>query len=103
MVWIALGFMVLAVGGSIGVAAVRGWRAWRVFKGASSRVTDAIGACVATAGQAEARVAAIAAGGTRLGAATVRLQRSLAELEVIQQAAAEPRALARSLRTFGRA
>jgi hypothetical protein len=103
MVWIALVFMVLTVAGSAGIAALRGWRAWRAFKTTTSRVTDGIGAVLSTAGEAETRVVAIAEGAARFSAATGRLRRSRAELAVLQQAAGEPRALVRSLRSFGRA
>ena len=80
MIWIPVGFCLVAVLGSLAYAAFRGLRLWRTAR-------------------AEERALGLTEKSERLTAATERLQESLAELSAIRRAAAEPQALLRSLRS----
>jgi hypothetical protein len=96
--WIAVAFCVLAVGGSGGYAASKGWRAWLAFRGTSRRAGDALARVTASGAAAEAHAVRLSAGSERLAAAVERLRRSLAELAAIRAAAAEPQSLVAALR-----
>jgi flagellar hook-basal body complex protein FliE len=98
LTWISLLFLVVAVVGSIGVAASRGLRAWRTFKRFSKTTSSAIGDVLETTAEAERHAAAFTEGTEKLSAALTRLEESRAQLAVIQAAAAEARSSLTSLR-----
>ena len=98
MFWLALGFCVLAVLGSIGYAATRAWRLWKTVRATSTAASDAVGRVMTSAAAAEAHAVSLTAGSERLSAAIAHLQGSLEELAVIRAAAAEPRNLLASIR-----
>ncbi len=91
LTWISLLFLVLAVVGSIAVAASRGLRAWRTFRRFSKTTSAAIGGVLETAAEAEQHAVAFTEGTEKLSAALARLQESRAQLAVIQAAATEAR------------
>lgn len=99
MIWIPVGFCLVAVLGSLAYAAFRGLRLWRTARAVSRRASDAIEAVTASVARAEERALGLTEKSERLTAATERLQESLAELSAIRRAAAEPQALLRSLRS----
>jgi len=96
--WLALAFCLVAVVGSIGYAAVRGWRLWKTVRTTTKAATDAVGRVLSSAATAEEHAVALTAGTERLSAAVTHLQASLEELAVIRAAAAEPRDLLNSIR-----
>ncbi|MGN6800129.1 MAG: hypothetical protein ACTHKS_18490 [Gaiellaceae bacterium] len=98
MFWLALAFCLVAVIGSIGVAATRAWRLWRTVRATAKAATDAVGRVMTSAAAAEAHAVSLSAGTERLSAAIAHLQGSLEELAVIRAAAAEPRDLLKSIR-----
>jgi hypothetical protein len=97
-IWLSLAFCVVASSAAIVYAGLRGWRLWRSFWAGSKRLGDAIGEVAAAAEATERRAVEVTAGTERLLAAAERLQRSLAELQVLRAAAGEPRALLARLR-----
>jgi hypothetical protein len=96
--WLALAVCLLAVRGSIGYAAMRGWRLWKTARATATAATDAVGRVVTSAAAAEKRAVSLTSGTERLSAAVAHLQASLEELAVIRAAAAEPRKLLASIR-----
>jgi hypothetical protein len=92
LLWLPLAFLVVAIVGSLAVAALRAWRLWRTTRSLSRRLTEAIGRVTAASASAEERATALTGATERLGGAVARLQRSLAELAVLQEAAGEARA-----------
>jgi len=98
MLWGALAFCLAALLGSGTYAGVRGWSLWRALRDTTGRTTRALERVASTAAAVEARALAVSDGGARLARAADRLQRALAELDVVRAAAAEPRALLRSVR-----
>jgi hypothetical protein len=99
VIWIPVGFCLVAGLGSLAYAAFRGLRLWRTARAVSRRASDAIEAVTASVARAEERALGLTEKSERLTAATERLQESLAELSAIRRAAAEPQALLRSLRS----
>ena len=98
MFWLALAFCLVAVVGSIGYAAIRGWRLWKTVRATTKTATDAFGRVLSSAAAAEEHAISLTAGTERLSAAITHLQASLEELAVIRAAAAEPRDLLSSIR-----
>ena len=98
MFWLSLAFFIVAIVGSIGVAAMRGWRLWRTFSGASRQADDALARLTASAAAAEARANSLDAHSERLATAIASLQDALAEFQAIRAAAAEPLALLAEIR-----
>jgi hypothetical protein len=98
MIWGALAFCVLAVLGSLTYVALSGLRLWRTFRATARRATAGLERVTASAAAAEEHALGLTAGTERLATATSRLQEALAELAVIRTAAAEPRALLKSVR-----
>jgi hypothetical protein len=96
--WIPFAFLVVALVGSIAWAAARGWRLWRVFRGVSGRLLEAIGRVADAGVKAEERATSLSANGERLTAAIEHLQASLERLAVIRAAVAESKAAFGSLR-----
>ncbi len=86
-VWIALAVGALASLGGIARAARQGWRGWKTPRPVMSSITGAIEE-VATkaAATAEHATAAVERSG-EIAAANARLQQSLAELQVLRDAA----------------
>jgi uncharacterized membrane protein len=91
LTWISLLFLVLAVVGSIAVAATRALRAWRTFRRFSKTTSAAIAGVLETAAEAERHAVAFTEGTEKLSAALAHLERSRAELGVIQAAADQAR------------
>jgi hypothetical protein len=91
LTWVSLLFLVVAVSGSIAVAASRGLGTWRAFRRFSKAASAAIGEVLGTAAEAERHATAFTEGTERLSAALERLAESRAELAVIQAAAADAR------------
>ena len=98
LTWISLLFLVVAIVGSMAVAASRGLRAWRTFKRFSHTTSAAIAGVLQTAAEAERHAVAFTEGTEKLSAALTRLEESRAELAVIQAAATEARSSLTSLR-----
>src|SRR5665213_108195 len=69
LTWISLLFLVVALVGSIAVAASRGLRAWRTFKRFSKTTSVAIEAVLETAAEAEQHAVAFTEGTQKLSAA----------------------------------
>jgi hypothetical protein len=92
LTWVSLLFLVVAIGGSIAVAASRGLHTWRTFRRFSKTASAAIGEVLTTAAEAERHAVAFAEGTAKLSAALARLDQSRAELAVIQAAATEAKA-----------
>jgi uncharacterized membrane protein len=91
LTWISLLFLVVAVVGSIAVAATRALRAWRTFRRFSRTTSAAIAGVLETAAEAEQHAVAFTEGTEKLSAALAQLERSRAELAVIQAAADQAR------------
>ena len=98
LTWISLLFLVVAIVGSIAYAAARGLRAWRAFRRFSRTTSTAIGGVLETAAEAERHAVAFTEGTEKLSAALAHLERSRAELAVIQAAAAGARSSLLSFR-----
>jgi hypothetical protein len=96
--WLALAFCLVAVLGSIGYAATRGWRLWKTARATVRAANQAVGRVMSSAAAAEKRAVSLTAGTERLSDAITHLQASLEELAVIRAAAAEPRDLLKSIR-----
>jgi hypothetical protein len=96
--WLALAFCLLAVLGSLGYAATRGWRLWKTARATAGRANDAVERVMASAATAEEHAVSLTAGTERLSSAITHLQASLEELALIRAAAAEPRNLLNSIR-----
>jgi hypothetical protein len=87
LVWIALAVGVLATIGGAAHAARRGWRGWKTLGSVMSSITGALEE-VATKAAATAEHATVTVErGSEITAANERLQRSLAELHVLRNAA----------------
>jgi hypothetical protein len=93
LTWISVVFLILAAAGSIAVAGSRGLRAWRTFRRFSSTTSSAIGDVLAAAAEAERRADAVTDATEKLSAALAQLNKSRAELAVIEAAAAEAKSL----------
>jgi hypothetical protein len=91
LTWFSLLFLVVAVAGSIAVAALRGLRTWRTFRRFSRTTSSAIGEVLQTAAEAERHAAAFSEGTAKLSAALAHLEESRADLAVLEAAAAEAR------------
>ncbi|MBA3844991.1 MAG: hypothetical protein H0X39_20655 [Actinobacteria bacterium] len=98
LTWISLAFLLVAVLGSGTVLALRVLAAWRTFKAVSSAASDALGAVVQSAEQAETHALGLAGGSDRMAAANAHLQQSLAELGALRNAAGEAQALIAGIR-----
>ena len=98
MIWLALAFCLVSVFGSIGYAATRAWRLWKVVRATGRAANHAVSRVMSSAATAERRAASLSAGTERLSAAVARLQGSLEELALIRAAAAEPRKVLASIR-----
>ena len=96
--WASLAFFLVAILGSLVVAALRALRLWRTVRGTARRATESIGKVAEAAAAAERRATALTAKSDRLGAAVTHLQESLAELAVIRGAVAESQTLLGALR-----
>ncbi len=96
--WIALVFLVVALGVSLAVAVVHGLRLWRTFRRFSRATTRALDDVLRKTATTEERVTALAAAPERVGAATEHLQGSLAELAALRAAASEANAVVARLR-----
>ena len=98
LTWISLLFLGVAIVGSAAIAASRGLRAWRTFKRFSRTTSAAIADVLQTAAEAERHAAAFTEGSQKLSTALAHLERSRAQLAVIQAAATEARTSLTSLR-----
>jgi phage tail tape-measure protein len=98
MIWIAVAFCLLAVIGSIGYAATRGWRLWKTIRSTARAANYEVNRVMSSAAAAETRALSLTAGTERLSTAITHLQGSLQELAVIRAAADEPRSLLASIR-----
>ena len=98
VILLALAFLLVALLGSLAVAASRAWRLWKTFGRVSGRTGDALGALANKGAATEQRALGLSGNSERLAEATARLRRTLAEFAVIRTAAAEPRALFANLR-----
>ena len=98
LTWVSLLFLVVAAVGSITYATTRGLRAWRTFRRFSRTASSAIGGVLETATEAERHAAAFTESTEKLTSALTSLEKSRAELAVIQAAAGEARAPFTSLR-----
>jgi hypothetical protein len=92
LTWVSLLFLVVAVVGSVAFAASRALHAWRTFRRFSKTTSTAIAGVLQTAAEAERHAVAFTEGTEKLSAALARLEKSRAELAVIEAAAAEARA-----------
>jgi hypothetical protein len=87
LVWIALAVGVLATVGGATRAGLRGWAGWKTLSSVMSSITGAL-EDVATKAAATAEHATVTLErGSEIAAANERLQRSLAELHVLRNAA----------------
>jgi hypothetical protein len=100
LIWLCAAFLVVAVLGSLAVAATRGWRLWKTVSGTMGRIGDAVEHVVAATATAEQRATSLTENTERLNAGVVRLQESLAELAVLRGAADEFGEQLRTLRAF---
>ena len=91
LTWISLLFLVLAVLGSLAVAAARALGAWRTFRRFSRTASAAVGRVLETAAEAERHAVALTGGTEKLSAALARLEHSRARLAAIQAAATQAR------------
>jgi hypothetical protein len=98
VVWIALAVSVTFCVAATAVAAIRGLRAWRTFKAATTTLGDALEDFSRRADAAGAHAATAAEKTAHLTAAVLRLQRSLATLAVLESAVGETRALIAGVR-----
>jgi hypothetical protein len=89
--WAALTFLLVAVLGSIALAVTRGWRLWKTIGSFSGALAEPLENLSISAAAAEQKANSLDRHAGRLEAATVRLQQSIAELAVLQAAAAEAR------------
>ena len=92
LLWLPLAFLVVAVFGSLVVAAVRGRHLWRLARGVSGPLAEAVDRVAASAALAGEKADALAGAGERFDAARERLRHSVAELAVLQAAAGEVQA-----------
>jgi hypothetical protein len=90
--WLPLAFLLASLAGSIGWAALRGWRLWKAFRAVSGRLADEAARLVAKGEATEKRAVAATANAERLAATAERLQDSLAQLAVLRAAFGESRA-----------
>jgi hypothetical protein len=96
--WIALAAMIVSVGASLGLAAARGWRAWRTFRSFSRSIGRALDAVLASAAAAEERAVSLSAHTERLTLAVSHLQGSLDRVGRLRAAAGETQAAIARLR-----
>jgi hypothetical protein len=96
-VWIALALGFLAVVVPAASATAHGLRTWRTAHRLMGKLGQELEGLEARATAAGEKAAAAGGQGEELAAATERLQHSLAQLAVLREAAAEARALPRSL------
>ena len=89
--WFPVGFLLLALAGSLAVLTRKGLRMWRSFRTFSSSMEQALAAVDAAATEAEAHATAFTAATERLERARTRLAASLAELAVLRAAVDEVR------------
>ena len=87
--WLCLAFLVVATLGSIAYSFVHGLRTFRALRAVSGPIDEAVAHIEAGTAAAEAKVAGFEGGNASLVAAVEHLQRSLAELKVLQAAADE--------------
>lgn len=100
VIWLSAAFLVIAIVGSVAVAASHGWRLWKTVSGATRRFGEATARVTATAAAAEQRAQSLTENTERLSRATERLQESLAELAVLRGAADDVSAALRTMRVF---
>ncbi|MFL5962403.1 MAG: hypothetical protein ACJ757_05865 [Gaiellaceae bacterium] len=98
LTWISLLFLLVALLGSVAIAAYRGLRVWRSFRRLSKTISAAVRKVLETAAEAERHAVALSEGTERLSAALARLEESRAELAVIEAAAGEARSSLLSFR-----
>ena len=89
--WLCFAFLVVATVGSMSYAFVHGRRMFKAMRAVSGPIEAAVAHIEVGSAVAEDKVAAFEGGNARLTAAVERLQRSLAEFAVLQQAAGEAR------------
>jgi hypothetical protein len=99
LLWLPLAFLIVALLGSLGWAALGGWRLWLAFRGVSDRLVEATGRVVEAGLKAEERATSLSANGERLAGAVEHLQASLERLAVIRAAVAESASAFGSLRS----
>jgi len=92
MFWAALTFLIVAGLCSITLAVTRAWRVWKALGNLTNTLTPALEKVSVSAAAAEERANSLDLHTTRLEAASMRLQQSLAELAVLRAAAGEARA-----------
>jgi hypothetical protein len=91
LTWISLLLLLVALAGSITFAALRALRAWRAFRGFTGATSSALADVARTAAEVEEHALGLGQGSERMSAAVSQLQRSLAELAVLQKAASDAR------------
>ncbi len=89
--WPALGVAVAGVVGGVGLAVVRGRRAWRRFKALTSAVRHGLDDVAARSGEIETHLTRAGESSERLSTALERLRRSRARLDVLLGAYREAR------------
>jgi type II secretory pathway component PulF len=99
-VWIALAVYLAAVAYGLFRAVTRGLKTMRAFKRTNGALADRLAALTAAATETERKATAASESTAELSTALERLQRSLAELQVLRAAAAEAAAGPASLRNF---
>lgn len=87
LVWIALAVGVLATAGGATRAGLRGWVGWKTLGSVMASVTGAIEEIATKAAATAEHATATVERGAEIAAANERLQQSLAELQVLRNAA----------------
>jgi hypothetical protein len=96
--WIALVFLIVALGVSLGVAVVHGLRLWRAFRSFSRAAGRALDDVLGKTAKTEEHVTALAAKPELFEQATEHLQGSLAEIAALRAAASEANVVVARLR-----
>jgi hypothetical protein len=91
LTWISLLFFLAALIGSGTVAGLHGLRTWRAARALSGAAGPEVDRISRGAEEAERRAAALSDGNEQLAVAVERLQRSLAQLAILRNAAERAR------------
>jgi HAMP domain-containing protein len=100
LIWLCAAFLVVAILGSLAVAATRGWRLWKTVGATTSRLGNAVEHVSKTAAAAERNATSLTENTERLSRALERLQESLAELAVLRGATDDVTSALRAVRAF---
>jgi hypothetical protein len=102
LTWISLLFFLAALIGTGTFAVLHGLRTWRAARALSGVAGPELDRISRGAAEAEAHAVALSDGNVRLALAVERLQRSLAQLAILQDAATRARATLDPRRAFPR-